>query len=167
MSERSRQLTGFLTLLVLLMVVVSACGSGGSTDTTSGLTSTTLGSIPTTPTDSIVGMQIEATDSTPAEYVDAIQQGKPVVILFYVTGAADDAKVLEAVNTLQGSFSNYAFLLYDYKTPDTYGDLSTLLQVNYPPELVLVDGTGTVKTVLNGYIDEGTINQSLVNLGNE
>jgi hypothetical protein len=151
---------------VLLVVLVSACGSGESTDTTSGSTTTTQGSVSTVPAGSIVGVQIKATDSTPPEYVDAIQQGKPVVILFYVTGGADDAKVLEAVNTLQGSFSNYVFLLYDYKTPDTYGDLSTLLEVDYPPELVLVDGTGTVKAVLNGYVDEGTINQGLVNLGN-
>jgi hypothetical protein len=144
---------------------VAACGSGGSTDTTGVPTVTTGLPVATTESDGLVGTHIEATDSTPREYVDAIQQGKPIVVLFYVTGSADDAKVQEAVNTLQGSFGGYVFLLYDYKTPDVYGDLSTLLKVNYPPQLVLIDGSGTVRTVFNGYVDEGTINQALVNLG--
>ena len=46
-----------------------------------------------------------------------------------------------------------------------YGDLSTLLKVQYPPKVVLVDGTGTIQEIWNGYVDEGSLNQSLVNLG--
>ncbi len=40
-----------------------------------------------------------------------------------------------------------------------------LLEVGYPPELVLVDGLGIPREIWNGYVDEGTLNQSLVNLG--
>lgn len=164
MSGRRRQFAGLL-LVIAVAMLVAACGSGGSTDTTNTATSTTRLPVVTTETGGLIGTHIEATDSTPREYVDAIQSGKPVVILFYVPGAADDSKVLEAVSALQGSYGDYVFLLYDYKRPDAYGDLSTLLKVSYPPELVFVDRTGTVKTVLNGYVDEGTINQALVNLG--
>jgi hypothetical protein len=66
---------------------------------------------------------------------------------------------------LKTSFGQYEFLVYDYKLPNDYGDLSTLLGVGYPPELILVDKTGVVQKVYNGYIDEGTLNQGLVNLG--
>jgi hypothetical protein len=40
-----------------------------------------------------------------------------------------------------------------------------LLKVDYPPAVLLVDSTGTVDSVWNGFVDVGTLNQSLVNLG--
>jgi len=48
-----------------------------------------------------------------------------------------------------------------------YGDLSTLLGVTYPPELILIDRAGIIRQVWNGFVDEGSLNQSLVNLGRE
>ena len=167
MSRRSRQLAALLTILTLVAVFAWGCGSGGSqttTTTAAGVVTTAPASASTTPANSIIGKKIKTTDSSPKAYLDAVAQGHPVAILFYGTSGADDAKVLASVTSLQPQFPNYVFLLYDYKTPDSYGDLSTLLKVNYPPELVLVDGTGVVKQIWNGYVDQGTINQSLVNL---
>jgi hypothetical protein len=156
-------------LIVLLSAAALSWGCGGGTATT---TSSSIVVTPTVPSDGsagkandLVGTQLETTEDTPSEYVEAVKQGRPVVVLFYVTGSVDDAKVLENVTQLQQAFSDYVFLLYDYKTASAYGNLSTLLKVNYPPELILVDGTGTVQEIWNGYIDEGTLNQSLVNLG--
>ncbi len=157
-----------LLLVALAAVVLVGC-SGGDEETT-----TTVGpAVPTTEraggsansADEVLGKPLETTDSTPAEYVDAIEQGKPVVLLFYVPGSADDVQVLESLDALQVDFEDYVFLLYDYSRPSAYGDLSTLLNVNYPPELVLVDGLGIPREIWNGFVDEGTINQSLVNLG--
>ncbi len=167
MSRRSRQLAALLTIVALMAVFAWGCGSGGdeTPTTTVGVVTTTPSSGSTAPANSVVGMTLKTSASTPKEYVDAIAQGHPVVLLFYVAGGADDAKVLASVTSLQPQFPNYVFLLYDYKTPDSYGDLSTLLKVNYPPELILVNGAGVVAQVFNGYLDQGTINQSLVNLG--
>ena len=161
------RLAQVLTVIALAAVFAWGCGAGGGEETTTtvGGVTTTIGSVGTTLGNTLIGTQIKTTESTPKEYVEAIEQARPVVVLFYVTDGADDTKVLGAVSGLAPTFPGYVFLLYDYKTPDTYGDLSTLLEVDYPPELILIDGTGTVKTVLNGYVDEGTINQSLVNLG--
>jgi hypothetical protein len=166
-GRRSIRLAQLLTVIALTAVFAWGCGSSGGEETTTtvGGVTTTIGSVGTTLGNDLIGTQIKTTDVTPKEYVEAIEQARPVVILFYVADGADDAKVLEAVSGLAPSFGGYAFLLYDYKTPDTYGDLSSLLKVDYPPELILIDGTGTVTNVLNGYVDEGTINQSLVNLG--
>jgi len=88
-----------------------------------------------------------------------------VVLLFYVPGSTDDVQVMDSLSILQPEFDQYVFLLYDYSKPAAYGDLSTLLNVNYPPELVMVDGLGIVRRIWNGFVDEGTINQDLVNLG--
>jgi hypothetical protein len=171
MSRRSRQLAALLTVLLLVAVFAWGCGSGGgeSTTTTGGDgAATTLPPVATsTPGNTLVGTQLKTTDSTPREYVDAIAQGHPVVILFYVSAGADDAKVLDSISSLQPSFPNYVFLLYDHQLPDSYGDLSTLLKVSYPPELIYLDSTGTIKEIWNGYVDRGTINQSLVNLGGQ
>ena len=166
MSRRSRQRAALLTIIALVAVFAWGCGGGTATPTTiSGVVTTAPPTGVTAPSASdAIGTKLKTTDSTPKEYVDAVTQGHPVVILFYVTGQADDTKVHDSVTALQASFANYVFLLYDYKTPDSYGDLSSLLKVTYPPELILVDGTGVVKEVLNGFVDQGTINQKLVNL---
>jgi hypothetical protein len=166
MSGRSRQLAALLTILALVAVFAWGCGGSTATPTTTaGVVTTAPSTGGTQPSASkAIGTKLKTTDSTPKEYVDAVAQGHPVVMLFYVTGQADDTKVHDSVTALQASFSNYVFLLYDYKVPDSYGDLSSLLTVTYPPEVILVDGTGVVKEILNGYVDQGTLNQKLVNL---
>jgi hypothetical protein len=110
-------------------------------------------------------MKIAATDDTPEEYLAAIGEARPVAMLFYVPGNVDDGKVLDAFRTVQADFPEYTFLTYDFKNPAAYGDLSMLVQVNYPPEIVLVDRGGTVRNIWNGYVDEGTLKQCLINLG--
>ncbi|MFH0917453.1 MAG: hypothetical protein V1912_13545 [bacterium] len=167
MSGRSTLLA---VLIVLLLAATLSLGCGGGDEVIT--TSSTIAVTPTLPPGGSTGTvndllftSLTTTEDTPREYVEAVEQGRPVVLLFYVTGSADDASVLESLTRLQSAFGDYVFLLYDYKTPSVYGDLSTLLKVSYPPELVLVDGTGTIQEIWNGYVDEGTLNQSLVNLG--
>ncbi|MBC7294167.1 MAG: hypothetical protein H5T84_08745 [Thermoleophilia bacterium] len=167
MSGRSRKLTAVAILLVFLGLSSWGCGAATSETTTTlspGI-ETTASSSPTTvsPAD-IVGTKVEPTDQSPPEFVSALQQGQPVVLLFYVDGGPDDTRVLEALTRLQSEFGDLAFFFYDVKSPHAFGDLSTLLKVNYPPEVILIDRQGSVFQVWNGYVDEGTLNQSLVNL---
>ncbi len=168
MSRRGTYLTVVLLLAALAAVVLVGC-SGGDEETTTtnkrAVTTTERAGGSGTSANEVLGKPLEITDSTPTEYVEAIEQGRPVVLLFYVPGSTDDVQVLDNLSTLQPDFDQYVFLLYDYSKPAAYGDLSTLLKVNYPPELVLVDGLGIVRRIWNGFVDEGTINQDLVNLG--
>jgi hypothetical protein len=167
MSRRSRQWMAVPVLVLLAALLAWGCGGGEEVTTTTagGTVTPTVSPGTTAGTDYLLNTQVKATESTPREYVEAIDQGHPVVLLFYVSDGIDDAKVLKSIDRLQSGFSGYVFLLYDYKTPEAYGDLSTLLKVNYPPELVLIDGTGIIRDIWNGYIDEGTLNQRLVDLG--
>jgi hypothetical protein len=110
---------------------------------------------------------VVATEDTPQEFVAAVGQARPIAILFYVPGNIDDAKVLETFKTVQADFPDYTFLTYDYKSPQNYGDLSLLLDVNYPPETVLIDKAGNVRKIWNGYVDEGSLKQCLINVGQE
>ncbi|MCE5253457.1 MAG: hypothetical protein LLG45_04495 [Actinomycetia bacterium] len=164
MSGRSRQQFGVLVLVLLLALTVCGCGGGGEETTTTGIPVATTGpSSPGTTVADLVGKSIEPTEDTPAEFVDAYGV-RPIVLLFYAPGGTDDTSVSEAVDGLSSSFDNYLFLIYDYKTPEAYGDLPSLLQVGYPPELILIDREGVIQGIWNGYVDEGTMNQALVNL---
>ena len=173
MSRRIRQLAvAILLISVTLLAVGCGLGGGGSSATTaltipSGATPSVTTSGTVTPQMQLVRDQkkLVATKFTPTDVSDALKAGRPVVLLFYVAGSSDDAQVLASLQKLQPEFSSYTFGIYDYKTPSAYGDLSTMLQVNYPPELILIDGKGTIKEIWNGFVDEGTMNQSLVNLG--
>jgi hypothetical protein len=174
MSAPIFRFKGGQAALALLVVIGLAafmwgCGGGGGDSTTP---STLVNPTPTTAAQS-VGSAVEEllltkvalTQDTPEELVAAIGQARPVAIIFYVPGNVDDAKVLDAFKALQPEFPDYTFLTYDYKNPNSYGDLSMLLQVNYPPEIVLIDEGGTVRNIWNGYVDEGTLKQCLINLG--
>lgn len=166
MTVFSRKRIFFVFVLLCVASLAVACGGeeNASTTSTAGSASTPGSPKAIVTSDLLVNTQIKATESTPSEYAEAIQQGKPVLILFYLSGGADDVKVLDSVTQLQAGFTDCTFLLYDSQLPDAYGDLSSLLRVNYPPQLVFVDGTGTIREIWNGYIDEGTLNQCLTNL---
>lgn len=167
MSHKARPALILFILLVLLTMALWGCSSDAEdvTTTTGRATATTAPSSTGNGTEALVGTRLEPTEDSPAEIAEAMEQAKPVVMLFYVPAGVDDQKVLENLTLLQSDFPEYVFLLYDYSEPDEYGDLSLLLAVDYPPALILVDGTGTVDAVWNGYVDEGSLNQSLVNLG--
>jgi hypothetical protein len=167
MFRRGTYLIAVLLLVASAAILLAGCaGEDETTTTTVRVVPTTVQSgASTSSAEDVLGKPIPISESTPDEYRQAVEQGKPVVMLFYVPGSVDDVEVLDSVTALQPDFDEYVFLLYDYSMPDEYGDLSTLLQVNYPPELVLVDALGIPREIWNGYVDEGTLNQSLVNLG--
>ena len=168
MLRRSRQWSGVLVVVVAAMLISGGCGGGGEeqTTTTGGGVVTTVPSGGPGDGDGLVGTLIEPTSETPSAFVDAFQT-QPVVILFYVPGGRDDEKVYENLKQLEPSFGAYAFFYYNFKETENYGDLSTLLSVDYQPVVVLVDRTGVVRDVWSGFVDSGSLNQSLVNLGRD
>lgn len=175
----SRQRSEVLLLVLVVALVAGGCGGGDDATTTTGSSAvvTTAPSGSASPEKSLVGTQlvnpdrqpsadrhITTTEDTPSEVVEALTQGRPVVLLFYVPGNVDDVSVFQSLGGLVPSFGRYQFLIYDYKDAEAYGDLSSLLGVGYPPEVILIDKGGLIQQVWNGYVDEGTLNQGLVNL---
>ncbi|MCZ7661999.1 MAG: hypothetical protein M5U22_03160 [Thermoleophilia bacterium] len=156
--------------LLALAALALAVGCGGGEETT-----TTVSTVPpitppaseqgsVDPFAAIVGTPLQPTSDTPAEVKSAVEQHRPVVMAFYVTGGTDDAKVIDALKTLQGTYTDVTFVYYDYKAPATYGDLSILVPVDYPPQVIFVDTNGTIRQITTGYVDEGTFNQLVVNI---
>ena len=188
-------------------------GSGSGVRTPTPIAAELIG------THHMLGEKIIPSEDTPPEFAEALSQGRPVVLLFYVQGSLDDTIVMEWLvgsgisnpddvadtttttdaddtgtedddtdtddssttsttqysNTstteapkepLQDLFPDFCYLIYNYDDPDSYGDLSTLLEVNYPPELIFIDGTGTIQEIWNGFVDWEVVNQCLTNLAN-
>jgi len=165
-----RQSMLVLSLAVGVAVLLGGCGGGGQdTSTTSTTvaktTRTTAAQTAGSAVQDLLMTQLATTQDTPEEYVAAVGQAKPVAMVFYVPGSVDDMKVLDVFELVQADFPDYTFLEYDYRNPQAYGDLSLLLQVNYPPETVLIDRAGAVRYIWNGYVDEGTLRQCLINIG--
>lgn len=167
MSGRRTQLIVVLLLTTIALLATGCFGGGGSSQTT------TLNTLPLVSGSGGAGgsqgtlsqsQPLTAGQGLPSDFTNALAK-RPIVVLFYVSGNADDKSVYDAVTRLKSSFSQYAFLLYDYKNPSAYGTLAQFLHVDYSPYLVLIDSSAVPRTVLKGFVDEGTLNQSLVNLG--
>jgi hypothetical protein len=168
MMIRTRQVSALVLLLALSVLVLYGCGGGGEVTTTTSINGSTPTSSSTGPTasDSHVGEGVSLTDSLPTEFVEAYGK-RPIVVLFYVPGGTEDESVLKSLQELGSSFSDYVFLLYDYSVPEAYGDLSAVLDIEYQPQVTMIDRLGTRRQVWNGYVDKGTLNQSLVDLGRD
>jgi ABC-type Fe3+-hydroxamate transport system substrate-binding protein len=174
--ERTRHMTALTLLLGLMAFLFSGCMWGGGSPTTDGSTDTG----PTSPSTAatVVVSTTEGTglvDGLPAEYVASLGQ-RPIVVLFYSPGGLDDEKVLAAVRELRGVYASYTFLTYDYSVPSAYGDLSKDLNLKNLPQTVLINRKGELPDPANaeerwkiwtGYVDKGTLNQALVDLGRE
>lgn len=161
MFARRAYWTSVLFLSLFVVVLTSGCIFGGDTETTKPpATTSATGGTGTT------NAPLGTGEDLPDAWTQAFK-ARPVVVFFYVPGSADDTSVLDALNRLRTSFDRYEFLTYDYKEPAAYGGLAQLLGVKSVPCLKLVDGAGKLRTTFSGYVDEGTLNQALVNLGRD
>jgi hypothetical protein len=156
-------------IVVLAGLSLSGCGGGGGATTTTAppVTAAPGGGavVPVTPGAAAVApVTLKATDNTPADVKSALEQKKPLVLMFYSPGGSDDTKVLQSLTKLTPRFPTAFISQYDYKAPDTYGDLGQVLRVGNLPSVVLIDASANVTQVFTGFVDEGTLNQSMVNL---
>ncbi len=170
--HRNTALVEVLSAALLVILVFAAVGCGGGdeeavTETTAPVVvAETVPAVPPPPKAfaNLVGTSLTPSEETPEEVRTGLEQHQPMVIAFYVTGGTDDAVVLDSLDALALRFSDVDFYTFDYKKPAAYGDLSALLEVDYPPQVAFIDARGTVRAVTSGYADEGTLNQNVVNI---
>jgi len=155
-------------LVLMLAVAIAGCGGGGDEATTTTVQVPPSGADTTVAPggsfDDLIGQPLVTTSETPAEITDAISQHLPIVILFYVPGGTDDSAVLDELKALQTEYPDVTFALYEYSDPASYGDLGVLIKVDYLPQTVFIDTRGIIYDIQTGYIDQGTLNQQVVNI---
>lgn len=174
--QRTRKAVPVVLIAMLLLVSLSlavGCGGGETAteetqppDTGVVVVEATTTTIPGPPKafKHLIGTSLAVTDETPEKVRASIERHTPMVIAFYVTGGTDDSVVLKHLNDLSVRFADIDFHEFDYKLPDDYGDLSALLEIDYPPQVTFVDDRGVIQAVTSGYADEGTLNQNLTNI---
>lgn len=155
----SMQACAAICVIVLLGVALAGCGQTTSTTTTATATTTTHKSA-----DGPVGYPLQATDETPVELAQALRAKKPVVILIYVAGGATDEPVRKSLAALAPKYPDVTFLTYNYNNPKEYGDIVGLLGIHYPPFVAFVDTGNVVRYLTTGFVDEGVLNQYVVNI---
>ena len=160
-----------LILLTLLTGAVAASGCGGGAEaqetTTTTLAAAAAPGEPAAeviPHEELAGSYLELNEETPLEVQEAVEQGQPMVILFYVNGGEDDMRVRESVDAVAGDYPEIRFLSYDFKDPESYGNLGRKLRVDYPPQLMFINEDGLINKVISGYVDQGTLFQSVANI---
>ncbi len=172
--QRKRKTVQVLLVVTLVLVSLSlAVGCGGDETTTDtqppdpgavvAETTTTIAGPPKA-FKHLIGTALALTDESPEKVRASIDRRTPMVIAFYVAGGNDDAVVLKHLDDLAVRFPEIDFYRFDYKLPDEYGDLSALLEIDYPPQVTFVDDRGIIQAVTSGYADEGTLNQNLTNI---
>lgn len=147
-----------VALVMLLVLILAACGTAATTTTKSQPSTTT-----TTSKGEGAKIVIKATSSTPAEIAQALDRKKPLVLLIYVAGGADDELVRKSLQKIAPRYPDVTFIMYDYSNPKEYGDIVSQLGVQYPPVVAFVDRNGTVQYLTTGFVDEGVLTQYVVN----
>ncbi|HZJ02111.1 MAG TPA: hypothetical protein VFE20_00280 [Thermoleophilia bacterium] len=159
-----------LILLTLLIGAVAASGCGGGAEAQETTTTLAAAAAPAEPAveviphEELAGSYLELNEETPPEVQEAFEQGQPMVILFYVSGGEDDMRVRESVDAVATDYPEIRFLSYDFKDPESYGNLGRKLRVDYPPQLMFINDEGLINKVISGYVDQGTLFQSVANI---
>ncbi|OPZ78627.1 MAG: hypothetical protein BWY79_00721 [Actinobacteria bacterium ADurb.Bin444] len=149
-----------IILLTFTLVLAAGCGDGTTPTTSAPVTPPTTHKSGAGP----VGEQLVASDNTPVELAQALTTKNPVVILIYVAGGSSDELVRQSLTKIAPKFPDVTFLMYNYNNPKEYGDIVGSLGVHYPPFAAFVDKGNVVRYLTTGFVDEGVLNQYVVNI---
>jgi hypothetical protein len=107
---------------------------------------------------------VKPTDATPQFITEAFQNGRGVVLLAYVQGAADDDEMLQAFETIQATYADRAdFFSFEAREVSETGDVLDQLGVNAPPILAVIRNDGGVYELYTGWISERVMEQVVAN----
>jgi hypothetical protein len=107
---------------------------------------------------------VKPTAATPQFITDAFQNGRGVVLLAYVQGAADDDEMLLAFENIQATYADSAdFFSFEAREVSETGDVLNQLGVNAPPILAVIRSDGGVYELYTGWISERVMEQVVAN----
>lgn len=172
----------FLVFLLLVAVFLIVVGCGGETAPTTSTTSSTGTSqekttefVPSTLTireaqtstgkfadEYAVNIRFTPNHETPAFFVNALRQKKPIFLEFYAEGDAITDAMLLGIDELQAEYKDRViFLLLNGDRPQTYGNLSQQLPLTYTPQVLIFNKDGTIIRSFAGYVDKERLEQGI------
>lgn len=109
-------------------------------------------------------LTVKATESTPSFISDAFNQGKGVILLAYVQGAADDDAMVASFEAIKAKYQNdSSFFSFEARDASQFGDVLNQLRVNAPPIFAVIRADGSVYQLYTGWIDRMTMEQVVSN----
>lgn len=110
----------------------------------------------------LVGQTVSPTKDSPENFNKAIEDQRPILVMFYLPAPYDDSQVRSSVMTLQGRYrGQMEFFTYLYSDAQTYQDLATVLRVNSTTAVIIINRQGVVQRAWTGYVDEESIEQGI------
>ena len=163
--SRFLRISATMLLLAVVAVVFSACGGSdqqSAAPAAPSATSTSKAAISANKPESLIGTVISPTDESPKDFRSSLASNRPVVVLFYMTGTTDDNQVRSSIQSLQNRYKgNVDFYVYLYTDAEGYGDLASLLKVDSPPSVIMINKHRQVQRAWSGFVDEKSLEQGV------
>jgi hypothetical protein len=109
-------------------------------------------------------LKLVPTAETPSFLKDRLQEGRGIVLLVYVPGAADDMAMVQNFNTVKSQYgADTSFMSFEAHKTTELGDTLDQLRVSNPPILAVIRGNGDVAELYTGWIGEKVMEQVVAN----
>ncbi len=169
------KITASVLLLALTAFLFVACGGSqpaapptttprtvSATPGTASTTARAAGSSASAEPEQMIGQLVIPTDQSPQDFRASLSSRRPVVVLFYMIGSADDDQVRQSLNTLESRYRGQVdFYDYFFSDGNKYGDLMTLLKVNATPSVIMINKQARVQRAWTGYVDDKSLQQGI------
>lgn len=107
-------------------------------------------------------LTIEPTAETPSFITKRLEEKRGIVLLVYVSGAADDMEMLSYFNDIKGNYAaDSTFLAFEARESKQLGDTLMQLRVTDPPILAIIRGDGQVAQLYTGWIGFKVMEQEI------
>ena len=105
-------------------------------------------------------LKLTPTAETPSFITSRLGEGRPLVLLVYCEGAADDMEMLSYFNAVKGQFgADSSFMSFEALKTTELGDTLQQLRVSNPPILAVILGSGQVAQLYTGWIGRKVMEQ--------
>ena len=105
-------------------------------------------------------LKLTATAETPSFIASRLKEKRPLVLLVYVEGAADDMEMLSYFNAVKGQWgADSSFMSFEARKTTELGDTLQQLRVSNPPILAVIRGSGEVSELYTGWIGRKVMEQ--------
>jgi hypothetical protein len=141
------------TLLFGGVVAVRVLAAAGDTAATPAPAPTSYNSVSSFGMTGYAPLKLEPTAETPSFITQRLDEGRGIVLLVYVEGAADDMEMLSYFNDIKANYSaDSSFFSFEARESKQLGDTLMQLRVSDPPILAIIRGDGTVAQLYTGWI---------------
>ena len=140
--------------------LLASAGGCGDEPSASVVTPPQGEATPTVITPVGVGEVVTPGHATPAAVTRALADDRVIVIGFLIDGAAEDARVGDALDRVEGDGRAKVFV-YGVGNSQGFGDLADLLGVTGTPTVAVIGADGTLRNRFAGLVDAEVLRQAV------